>query len=279
MARTPPATDGVSLSPDGSRVATSFGEAPIRDIWVFDIARRNSIRVTFNGDNDYAVWSPDGRRVAFAANQAGTYDVLARAVDGSGAVDTLASGDPYQFPGGWTPDGRAFVYRQNDAKTNEDLYAVSLDGRRTIRTLNASPFTEIEPALSPDGQWLAYVSDETGRREVYVRSMTGDGGKTPVSANGGDEPRWARSGRELYYRTSDSLFAVPITSGRTFTTGKPVALFADHYERNLRFQNYDVLPSGAGFVMLQNASGLADAATELRLVVNWPALLSAPSAR
>lgn len=163
--RDPQAYDGVSLSPDGTRIATSFGEAPIRDIWVFAIARRNSIRVTFNGDNDYAVWSPDGRRVAFAENQAGTYDVLARAVDGSGAVDTLASGDPYQFPGGWTPDGRSFVYRQNDAKTNEDLYAVSLDGHRTIRTLNASPFTEIEPALSPDGQWLAYVSDETGRRE------------------------------------------------------------------------------------------------------------------
>ena len=144
--------------------------------------------------------------------------------------------------------------------------------------MNASPFTEIEPALSPDGQWLAYVSDETGRREVYVRSMTGDAGKTPVSTNGGDEPRWARSGRELYYRTSDSLFAVPIASGRTITAGRPVELFADRYRRNLHFQKYDVLPSGAGYVMLQNASDLADAPTELRLVVNWPALSSPPSA-
>jgi len=261
----------ISLSPDGNRAAVDIAANSSRDIWLFDLARGNMTRFTTGHDNIYPVWSVDGRRIAYSVNVAGTYNILARAADGSGPVDTLVTGTRYKFPGSFTPDGHWLVYRQNNAGTNEDLYAISLDGRHTIRTLDASPFTEIEPELSPDGRWLAFVSDESGRYEVYVQSFDADanvGAKTQVSFGGGDEPRWAQSGKELYYRTADSLVATSITDGHA---GKPSALFADPYLRGPRFPGYDVLPGGAGFVMLQRPAGER---TELRVVVNWPALLS-----
>ncbi len=260
-----------SLSPDGKVVAVDIGGNATRDIWLFDLARGNMTRFTAGFDNIYPVWSTDGRRIAYSTNVAGTYNILARAADGSGPVDTLVTGTRYKFPGSFTPDGRWLVYRQNNARSNEDLYAISLDGRHTIRTLDASAFMEIEPELSPDGRWLAFVSDESGQHEVYVQPFDADanvGPKTQVSFGGGDEPRWAPSGNELYYRTADSLLAVPITDGHA---GKPVALFADRYLRGLRFPGYDVLHGGAGFVMLQRPS---DERTELRVVVDWPGLLS-----
>jgi Tol biopolymer transport system component len=261
----------ISLSPDGKRVAVDIAGNSSRDIWLFDLARGNMIRFTTGHDNIYPVWSTDGRRIAYSVNVAGTYNILVRAADGSGPVDTLVTGTRYKFPGSFTPDGRWLIYRQNNATTNEDLYAMSLDERHTIRTLDASSFTEIEPELSPDGRWLAFVSDESGQHEVYVQPFDADanvGAKTQVSFGGGDEPRWAQSGKELYYRTADSLLAVPITDGHA---GKPAALFSDLYLRGARFPGYGVLPGGAGFVMLQRPP---DERTELRVVVDWPGQLS-----
>ncbi|HEY5085950.1 MAG TPA: hypothetical protein VII66_01200 [Gemmatimonadaceae bacterium] len=276
--REPHGYEVVSISPDGTHIATDIAGQSSRDIWLFDIARRSMSRFTLSGDNIYPIWSPDGRRVAYSANVSGTYNVLSRAADGSGPVDTVVTGAPYQFAGSWTPDGRWLIYRQNNAKTNEDLYAISLDGHHTIRTLDASPFTEIEPDLSPDGRWLAYVSDESGQREVYVQSFGADanvGAKTQLSVGGGDEPRWAPGGKELYYRTADTLYAVPINTERTLSVGKPTALFYDPYKPGARFPGYDVLPNGAGFVMLQSTR---DASAELRVVVDWPGLLPPGSA-
>jgi eukaryotic-like serine/threonine-protein kinase len=261
----------LSLSPDAKRIAVDISERSARDIWLFDPARGSMTRLTLGHDNIYPVWSADGQRIAYSANVAGTYDLLARASDGTGGVDTLVKGPRYKFPGALTADGRWLIYRQNNAKTNEDIYAISLDGHHTIRTLDASPFTEIEPELSPDGRWLAFVSDESGQHEVYVQPFSADatvGAKIQVSVAAGDEPRWDHSGKELYYRSADSLFAVPITDGRA---GKPAALFADPYVRGPRFPGYDVLPGGAGFVMLQRPR---DAHTDLRVVADWPGLLS-----
>jgi eukaryotic-like serine/threonine-protein kinase len=261
----------LSLSPDAKRIAVNIGERSARDIWLFEPARGSMTRLTLGHDNIYPVWSADGQRIAYSANIAGTYDILARASDGTGGVDTLVKGPRYKFPGALTADGRWLIYRQNDAKTNEDIYAISLDGNHTIRTLDASPFMEIEPELSPDGRWLAFVSDESGQHEVYVQPFSADatvGAKIQVSVVAGDEPRWDQNGKELYYRSADSLFAVPITDGRA---GKPTALFADPYLRGPRFPGYDVLPGGAGFVMLQRPR---DAHTDLRVVADWPGLLS-----
>jgi serine/threonine-protein kinase len=259
------------VSPDGKRVAVGVGtRAGTRDIWIFDIGRGSLQRLTRGGDNICPLWSVDGTRIAFAAAVAGTYDVLSLAADGEGVADTLVSGGAFHFPGAFSPDGKWLVYRQNSPRTNEDLFAVSMDGAHTVRTLVASPFTEISPALSPDGRWLAYVSDESARREVYARRFDGSGGAVQISVAGGDEPRWAPNGREMYYRTSDSMYAVQVTTAQSITAGRPMALFADSYRHSERYTDYDVLPDGTAFVML---APQRDVSADVRVVIGWPVLL------
>jgi Tol biopolymer transport system component len=264
--------DEVALSPDGTRAALAITAPGGRGIWLFDLARHDITRLTTSGDADYPIWSRDGRRVAYARHVGGSYDILARNADGSGPIDTLVSGAPYQFPGGWSHDGSWLLYRQNDTETAEDIYTARLADHAT-HPFATSRFTEIDPVLSPDDRWVAFVSDETGRREVYVQAVSG-GGKIPVSIGGGDEPRWASDGRELYYRGTDSLYAVAFHGSVPPVLGKPVALFRDRFAHDTRFPRYDVLPGTAGFVMLQPAD---NAPVELRVVLHWTTILATAS--
>jgi eukaryotic-like serine/threonine-protein kinase len=263
------------VSPDGRRIAVGAGShVGMRDIWVFDLGRQSLERLTRGGDNICPLWTLDGTRVAFSASVDGTYDIVSLPADRPGPADTLVRGGQFHFAGAFSPDGKWLIYRQNDLRTNEDLFAVSLDSTHTVRTLVATPFTEVSPALSSDGRWLAYVSDASGRREVYVRRFDGSGATLQVSVAGGDEPRWAPGGREMYYRTADTLFAVPVTVGpRGISPGKPAALFADQFRSSERYTDYDVLPTGAGFIML---APQRDAPLDVRVVMGWQAMLEPP---
>jgi serine/threonine-protein kinase len=274
--RSPQWYDVPVLSPDGSRVAVGvYSAALTRDVWIFDVARRDLLRFTFEGGSDYPVWSRGGRRIAYTTSMHGSLAIVAAGLDDARKTDTLVSGVPYHLPGGWAHDDSMRVYRQNDAATNEDIYAMRL-ADRTTRAIANTPFTEIQPVLSPDDRWVAFVSNETGRREVYIAPADGSGGKLLASIGGGDEPRWARDGQSLYYRGADSLYTVSFDAAASPTVGQPKALFADHFARNSRFPDYDVFPGDTGFVMLQRAPS---GPTRLRVVLNWQALLSTSGAQ
>ncbi len=258
------AYDRPAISPSGSKLAVTLPGDAGRDIWTLDLARNVLSRVTFGTDNIDPVWSPDGRRIAYAGFRHGTFDVLVRSADGSGVVDTLVAGPLFSFPLAWSPDGNWVVYRENNPTTNEDILMVSTDGRHIRRGLVQTPASELSPSLSPNGRWLAYSSDETGEQEVYVKPLEG-GGRVQVSSGGGTEPRWSADGRELFFRSPTHFMAATVQPGDPIVASRPAPLFEDRYLRNDRRSEYAVRPDGRGFIFI--APGAHPLA--VRLVVGW----------
>ncbi len=258
------AYDRPAISPSGTQLAVALPGDAGRDIWTLDLARNVLSRVTFGTDNIDPVWSPDGRRIAYAGFQGGSFEVLMRNADGSGAVDTLVPGPLFTFPFAWSPDGSWVVYRENNPTTNEDILMVSTDGRRTRRGLLQTPASELSPSLSPDGRWLAYSSDQTGEQEIYIKAIEGDS-RVQVSSGGGTEPRWSADGREVFFRSPTHLMDARVRVGDPITVSRPVPLFEDRYLRNERRSEYVVRPDGKGFIFVE--PGRRPLA--VRLVVGW----------
>jgi Tol biopolymer transport system component len=272
----PGAYQDPKVSPDGKLVAFVEGSGDHSDIWLFDLARTTTSRLTFESDNFYPTWSPDGKRVAFASRRIGPADIFSVAADGSGGVATVYRSRLLSFPGSFTPDGRTLLLRQTNPASGFDILAVDLaDSASEARTVLQAPFNETAPALSPDGRLLAYVSDETGRNEVYLRSYPSGEGRWAVSIDGGSEPVWRRDGRELFFRNGTGLYAVTIESsgGAAPRIGQVVVLFQGPYARNGRWAEYDVMPDGNHFVMVRNDA----TSVQLQVATRWTALLSAPA--
>ncbi|HTL04154.1 MAG TPA: protein kinase [Gemmatimonadales bacterium] len=253
------------FSPDGRSVVVTVlspGGGLSGDIWVLSLKQLVPSRLTFDGRGQFPEWSPDGSRVTFT-NIGGAGGMFWAPATG-GLIDTLIpSARGSIFEGILTRDERTIVYRQGGIPG--DLYFVRRDSLQAPHPLLVSRFDERSPVLSPNERWLAYVSNETGRDEVYVRPFPGGGGRWLVSAAGGVEPRWRRDGRELFYRNSDSLFVVQVRTEPDFALGVRSFLFASSYQSNLRHPGYDVDPSGLRFIFV---GGETDDATELILVQN-----------
>jgi dipeptidyl aminopeptidase/acylaminoacyl peptidase len=258
------------ISGRGDRVAVHRGDA----IWTFDPARPALSRLTFSRENDTPAWSPDGRRVAYKCRAPDrVYGVCWRPADGSGEEERLFSRTSDLSVAGWTPDGRDVVFIDMPMETGHDVGLFSLGSAGPPRPLLNSRFNESGPAVSPDGRWLAYASDESGRREVYVQAFPGLGGKRQVSSDGGDEPVWSRDGTELFYRRGDEMRAVSVGARADFGAGVPRTLFTGRY---LAFPQrpdtqYDVAPDGR-FLMVER-DGPAD--PPLVMVVDWAEELKA----
>jgi hypothetical protein len=146
---------------------------------------------------------------------------------------------------------------------------VPLEGERKPSVFLQTPFQEAAPRIAPDGHWLAYVSNESGRSEIYVRAYPGPGGKWQISTDGGNEPLWARNGRELFYRNGDKVMAVDITTQPSFQAGTPRMLFEGEYERRNNETNFDISPDGQRFLMIKPSEQQAQAATQIHVVLNW----------
>jgi hypothetical protein len=221
---TPGAYQMPRLSRDGKRIALVIAAGGNQDIWVFDPQRDTLTRMTFGGTNASPVWSPDGQSIVFEKMGQGIFQVRA---DGASQPQALmASGVPRLL---WssTPDGRQLAYWERN-----QIWTVALEDQGgqlkagTPAPFLKSPFSDVAPSISPDGNWLAYHSNESGTSEVYVRtfppSATSPGGKWQVSNNGGTFPRWSRIGHELVYQSADQLMAVSYTvNGPTFIADKP----------------------------------------------------------
>ncbi len=197
--------------------------------------------------------------------------------DGAGEGELLFAGEHVQWETSWAPDGRSVVVRENDPETGRDLWLWRVDGTESdAEPLVQTPASEREPAVSPDGRFLAYVSDATGRSEVYVRPFPRGSGTRQVSFEGGTEPVWAPDGRELFYRLGDAILAVPVQTDPVFsTTGIAEVAIRGPYVSNSTHTNYDVHPDGDRFVMIS----VGERAAELVVIVNWFEALRGPSGR
>jgi serine/threonine-protein kinase len=261
------------FSRDGKDVALTVlqpGGGLAGDIWVLNVARATMSRLTFDGASQYPDWSADGRRVLYTTIR-GENGVNWQPA-GGGTVGSLFQGPGQQlFEAILTNDGKRIIYRLQGIPG--DLYHVHRDSTDKRHPLLVSPYDERAPAISPDDRWLAYVSNETGRDQVYVRRFPEGGGSAPISAGGGTEPRWSRDGRELFYRNADTLFAVSVETQRQFTSQPPVALFTGAFLQNPRHATYDVHPDGQRFIFISDD---ANDFGELMLVQNVMAAATRP---
>jgi Tol biopolymer transport system component len=267
------------ISPDGTQVVVDVRDAE-SDIWVWSLQRATLTRLTFDPRFDrFPVWSPDGRRIAFSSQRDGSRgNVFWQMADGTGQAELLAKGTSASqvFPTSFSPDGtKLLVHGDPNTTQVDDIGIVSLDGgaNKVVTPLLATMFEEANAQVSPDGRWMAYESNESGQAEVYVRPFPkADAGRWQVSTGGGTQPVWARSGRELFYRSGETVMSVPIEMGASFVARNPMVLFKGQYAPTLGGRNYDVSPDGRRFLMLKVASaanGQVTTPARFNVVENW----------
>jgi Tol biopolymer transport system component len=274
---------------DGRKVAVMIASETGSDIWIIDLERTTRTRFTAGGTSAFPVWGPDGS-IAFQSTVAGPWNLFWRPFDGSaesqpllkiadsspapswppaatllpGTLPTLSGAGP-QFPVSWAPDSSTLAFHERKPNGERDIWVVSR-GNDPVPFLH-TPFDERLPQFSPDGRWLAYVSDESGRNDVYVQPFPGPGPKWLVSTDGGIDPVWSRDGRELFYRQGDQMMAVPVAPNAEFLAGRPRQLFEIRFDAGDNGPNYDVSPDGKWFVMPRSNQGVVPG--EIHLVLNW----------
>ena len=256
------------LSPDGRRVAVTIRDANI-DVWIYDLTRSLLSRFTTQVlEDENPTWSPDGDRLTIASTIAADRRVFRSvSVDGSGSEEQVMIDDQHSHIGGWSPDGRTLTYSRNDPLgTGLNIYAFMLDGQPDTLTVLQTAANEATPSFSPDGRWLAYMSDESGRPEIYVRPFPGPGGRERVSTAGGEEPVWAHNG-ELFYRNGEKMMAVDIVTEPSLTIGSPKLLFERRFVKiPWSRTNYDVTRDGQRFIMVADAQ---EPPEQINIVLNW----------
>jgi Tol biopolymer transport system component len=261
---------GPELSPDGRRVAVTRTTQGNMDIWLLDGAR--TTRFTFDeSDEMWPMWSPDGSRIAFSSTRKGPNALYQKTSNGAGSEELLLEGALPILPNDWSPDGRFILYFVPDPRTSFDFWVLPVEEKRKPFVFLNTNFSERKGRFSPDGRWVAYQSNRSGREEVFVRPFPGSGGQWQVSTAGGIWPRWRRDGKELYYIAPDArLTAVPIASkGGTLEPGTPIPLFQTRIvgagtDPALPAQ-YDVASDGRFLIN----TVLDEAVSPITLIQNW----------
>jgi serine/threonine-protein kinase len=261
------AYDSPRISPDARQLAVSSEG----QIWLYDLSRQTLTRFTFEGKlNNRAVWTPDGKRIAFYSDKEGPLNIFWQQADGSGGLERLTTSENTNVPMSFSPDGQVMSFQEADPTTAKTHVWVLRLGDRKAQSFSRIQFNEAAPRFSPDGRWLAYISDESGRYEVYVQPYPGPGGKWQISTDGGAEPVWNRNGRELFYRSSNKMMAVDIAAQPNFTAGNPRMLFQGEYVlATAPVPNYDVSPDGQRFLMVKSNESAQVAPTQINVVLNW----------
>ena len=262
-----------ALSPDGGRVAVLGFEDDNDDIWVHEVARPLKRRLTFHAASEgRPTWSPSGKEITFRSSRQGNDDMYSRPADGTGEPEFLAGTDLPERPNDWSPDGKYLLYRVDDPENGYDLWYLkrkeASDGFDSAPFLQTS-FNEHSAKFSPRGRFVAYVSDQSGQDQVYVRPFPEGEGQWQVSAQGGRQPRWSRDGKELFYVENSTLMAVAVNTRPSFTTGATTRLFQDPNLRATQEHRYDASPDGQRFVLVETIESEEGKAASIHVVQNW----------
>ncbi|MBA2704224.1 MAG: protein kinase [Blastocatellia bacterium] len=288
----------VRISPDGTRVAVLQGSSPSGDVWIYEFARATFTRLTFTTTNATPVWSADGKDIYYVSTDPAKDEttILRKPADGSHEAESIVTIPHQAYLKAILPDGETALLDTERQTNDSNIVTVALKPGAQPTPLVNTKFMEYAAAVSPDGRWLAYQSNESGRPEIYVRDIVGSGGRWPISTGGGEEPRWSPDGRELYYRINAQLMAVPIETHSSLIThhsslrtpasasapksairipnseilaGPPKTLFNEVYDlRSNTGETYDVDPHGGRFLMTRPPKEDSSTA-QVRIVLNW----------
>jgi serine/threonine protein kinase len=272
-----------SISPDGKQVASEVMSTPKNSIWIWDVVRETMTRLTLD-EGTYSMaplWTPDGKRIVYSSSRENPFlpnaicDICWKTADGTGEAEKLASSHGRApLPWSWSGDGKTLVLWDNIPPGHLDIMTLSMEGEHIRKPLLQEKYNEWYPRVSPDGRWMAYTSDETGKNNVYVRPFPDvNKRKWKVSTDGGYNPLWSPDGRELFYHSGDAAMAVPVETEPDFKPGKPKILFRGSHYCPERFSDlifWDIDPSGKRFLILKEARQAAtEAARKINIVVNW----------
>jgi len=271
----------VEISPDGARAALSVLEpnGRSRDLWLYDLSRGFRTQFTFDpGDEAYPVWSPNGERLVFRSSRGGRGDLYQKVSSGVGSEDLLLADDLSKFAYSWSPDGRLVSYNSSvGTPTGSDMWVLPLTGERKAMVLLQTPFNEGQARISPDGRWIAYVSNEFTRPDVFVTTFPRARGKWRVSTAGGGWPRWRKDGNELFFLSPDNVLMATTVNGRgpAFEVGPVRSLFETRARTAQagggNYSSYEVSSDGQRFLVntfVENPS-----TSPITVVVNWTASL------
>ena len=253
-----------ALSPDGTRVAVSARDNDTFDLWIHDVSRGTKTRFTFSPRDEAGPrWTPDGLNVGYSVRGEGW---AIKPADGVGPQRDMGEG----VPGCFTPDGSAVVLVRmgDETQTKRDLWYIPLDGAGENRLLVGTAANETRPALSPDGRYLAYLSDESGNDEVYLTRFPGGEGKWQVSVDGGYNPRWSRNGTELLFTQSGSLMSTEVQTEPSLVLGKPTKLFDGEKSGIHLWRGYDAAPEGDRLIVIYT-EGQTQSMPNITVVENW----------
>jgi serine/threonine protein kinase len=261
-----------ALSPDGKWIATGRRDAQGRDLWLFDVGRGTSTRMTFDPADEFnPTWSPDGKQIAFTGTGRRHRDIYVMDAHGTRAPELLLESPEPKNVEQWSPDGKYLVYNTG---TPQNLYVVPLFGDRKPIAMLTSPFVEDMGQISPNGKWLAYRSNESGTSEVYVLAFAPNDPsarrKWRISTDGGMEPQWRADGKELFYLNGSTLMSVEVKGdGREFEAGLPKVLFDTILTSNITRNRYTMSRDGQRFLMVTMPKDQVH--PEIHVLVNWEA--------
>jgi eukaryotic-like serine/threonine-protein kinase len=264
----------VSLSPDEKRAAEDIADPQTgrNDIWLFDLARGVPSRFTTDDASDsFPIWSPDGNEIVFASTREGVFNLYLKKANGLENEQPLLKSDETKIPDDWSRDGKFIIYESRSPKTKLDLWLLPMSGPRDPISFLKTDFNEQQAQFSPDGKWIAYTSDISGKPEVYVQTFPASGGAVRVSTNGGAQPQWRRDGLELFYVATDrKLMAVEVKLGATFEAKTPQPLFPVRVLTVTEFRNH-YAATGDGQRFLVNSLIEETGVNPITVVINWAA--------
>jgi eukaryotic-like serine/threonine-protein kinase len=268
------------ISPDGKRVAlTKSPSGNDQQIWIWDLVRETMTRLTLDKYVNFRpIWTQDSKRIVFISNRDGKFGIYWKAADGTDEVQRLGlAPDLNLVPCSWSSDGKTLALEaMNSDFTHLDIATLSMDGDHAIKLLLRADYTEGQPTISPDGKYMAYMSNESGQMEVYVRPFPEvNKGKWPISTEGGESPLWSPDGRELFYRQGNAVMAVAMDTKSTFNAGKPRILFQGAYASGYsESPAWDISPEGKRFLMIKKSPSMSTAAVpasprRITVILNW----------